>query len=698
MIIKSLYLKNIRSYIEQEFRFREGMTLLSGDIGSGKSSVLLSVEFALFGLIRGSINGASLLRHGCREGLVRLVFVLDKTEFVVERSLKRSSSGISQDACSLSINGNKESLSTLELKAKILSVLGYPDDLISKSKTLIFRYTVYTPQEEMKQIIFESKDDRLEKLRRIFGVDKYELVKSNASLYAKDLRSYLKVFSSVVNDNVFLKDKIKDLRTELNLLFEDKDSLVKDLKDYYDFEKEIKNKVKGFEDKVLVVNELKSKNNVLVNEINSLIKNVKELDDDLKRDEDSVLLKEKSLKKPIEQKKDLEKINFELDSLKKERELKDKELSSQMTSFGIVKNKIKEIKAENSGIDHLVKCPTCKQEVSDEHKASIKKLEEETLKKLLDEQNILVKKVETLETEKNLLIKRGTALELEKEEATKQLYNLKLYEQNIKVISEIRERISLKKTKRVDSSKLIELKKKDLFKIKEELDSFKDLQEEIKSIKVEQEALNEKIKVEEKKLTTIEQSIKFKEQILKDKTVEIEKLEKQLKELDKIRTLEQWLVNHFVGLVSIIEKQFLSKIHREFDALFKEWFSLLIEDSELEANIDQDFSISISQNGYDSALENLSGGEKTAVSLAYRLALNKVINDLVHNVKTKQLLILDEPTDGFSSEQLDKVRDVLEKTNTRQIIIVSHEAKLESFVQNIIRINKNNHESNTLQM
>ena len=53
--------------------------------------------------------------------------------------------------------------------------------------------------------------------------------------------------------------------------------------------------------------------------------------------------------------------------------------------------------------------------------------------------------------------------------------------------------------------------------------------------------------------------------------------------------------------------------------------------------------------------------------------------------------MLDEPTDGFSSEQLDKIRVVLEQLNIKQIIIVSHESKIESFVDNVIRINKNEH-------
>ena len=53
--------------------------------------------------------------------------------------------------------------------------------------------------------------------------------------------------------------------------------------------------------------------------------------------------------------------------------------------------------------------------------------------------------------------------------------------------------------------------------------------------------------------------------------------------------------------------------------------------------------------------------------------------------------MLDEPTDGFSTEQLDKIRDVLSQLNMKQVIIVSHEDKIESFVDNVIRVKKEEH-------
>ena len=98
----------------------------------------------------------------------------------------------------------------------------------------------------------------------------------------------------------------------------------------------------------------------------------------------------------------------------------------------------------------------------------------------------------------------------------------------------------------------------------------------------------------------------------------------------------------------------------------------------------------IQHQDYEIDYAHLSGGERTAIALAYRLSLNQVVHSLLSKVKTKDLVILDEPTDGFSEQQLDKMRDVLQQMEVKQLIIVSHEQKIESFVENVIRFKKEN--------
>ena len=129
------------------------------------------------------------------------------------------------------------------------------------------------------------------------------------------------------------------------------------------------------------------------------------------------------------------------------------------------------------------------------------------------------------------------------------------------------------------------------------------------------------------------------------------------------------------------------KLQTEFSKLFAEWFAMLVSDS-FNVRLKDDFTPVIEYNDYEIDYAYLSGGERTAIALAYRLALNQVINSLLSKIKTKDLVILDEPTDGFSDKQLDKMRDVLQQLDVAQLIIVSHEQKIEGFVENLIRFKK----------
>src|SRR3989344_7877992 len=103
MLLKKIKLNNIRSYENQEITFPVGSTLLSGDIGTGKTSVLLAIEFALFGL-QPTQRGSSLLKNGKKEGRIVLELDIDGKSVVIERTLKKSGKTISQESASISID------------------------------------------------------------------------------------------------------------------------------------------------------------------------------------------------------------------------------------------------------------------------------------------------------------------------------------------------------------------------------------------------------------------------------------------------------------------------------------------------------------------------------------------------------------------------------------------------------------------
>ena len=138
MILKNLKLENIRSYTNQEINFPLSSTLLSGDIGAGKSSILLAIDFALFGLQKSSLSGNALLRNGKQKGSVELNFLVENKDIIIKRTLKRTSTGVNQDSGHVIINNDKKEMTAVELKQFILEVLNYPQDLLTKSKSLIF--------------------------------------------------------------------------------------------------------------------------------------------------------------------------------------------------------------------------------------------------------------------------------------------------------------------------------------------------------------------------------------------------------------------------------------------------------------------------------------------------------------------------------------------------------------------------------
>jgi len=157
MIFKSLTLSNIRSYKNNEpIDFPVGTSLFEGDIGSGKSTILMAIEFALFGL--GNQKGDSLLRKGSKKGSVTLEFGVGEDNYLVQRSLirKENEGPVRQEKGLLGINGAKIELSPSEIKEKILKILNFKEPLNPRAQSVIFRYAVYTPQEEMKYILSQK--------------------------------------------------------------------------------------------------------------------------------------------------------------------------------------------------------------------------------------------------------------------------------------------------------------------------------------------------------------------------------------------------------------------------------------------------------------------------------------------------------------------------------------------------------------
>jgi len=680
MIIKKIKLENIRSYVSQELEFPEGSTLLAGDIGSGKSSILLAIDFALFGLRKGNLSGASLLRNGADAGSVELHFELDNKYIVIQRNLKRSQEHVVQEAGYIMINGERRDASAVELKQDILRLLNYPKELLTKSKSLIYRYTVYTPQEEMKHILLGDKDVRLDTLRKVFDIDKYKRIKENSKIFITSLKEKRKNYEGQIYDleekKALLKKELNNLEyhnlrlkellpkiTEINKLVDNKRNEVKliekDIKILDDLKKDL-----GLNE--LTIKNLIEKQNTNLTEIENLIPAINKLEEDLKNFN-------------LE---NLEEINEQIHELNDKLSKYEDELNNvnkKLNEFYTKKEAAIEIKNK---IHDLEICPLCKQNVPHSHKSII--IHEQDSKIAEYDKEILINKDKKFSLQNSINDLKNKLDKLKEEKSEINLYSLKKENLQEKISRKgllLKEQDKLKeeilyyndKRKQINA-RIREFSRLDYDKVKKELD---ELLNKEKNLEIERATLLTNIQELNKTIANLDEEIKTK-LLIKNK-------------ITYLNDIQFWLENYFNNIVELIEKQIMLRVHADFNALFEKWFNMLMEAENFTVRLDEEFTPLIQQNGHDISYEYLSGGEKTAIALAYRLALNQVINNIMMNIKTKDLLILDEPTDGFSDEQLDRMRNVLSDLNLKQLIIVSHEPKIESFVDNVLRLSKEQH-------
>ena len=94
----------------------------------------------------------------------------------------------------------------------ILDLLGYPKELVTKTKNLVYRYTVYTPQEEMKAILAEDEEVRRDTLRKVFGIDRYNRVIKNSFVVTRSIKEKRKELEGKISDLELKRQGLSHLR------------------------------------------------------------------------------------------------------------------------------------------------------------------------------------------------------------------------------------------------------------------------------------------------------------------------------------------------------------------------------------------------------------------------------------------------------------------------------------------------------
>ncbi|MHB8568112.1 MAG: AAA family ATPase [Nitrososphaerales archaeon] len=666
MIIKKLKLENIRSYKDQAIEFPLGKTLFEGDIGSGKSTILMAIEFGLFGL--GSEKAGSLLRIGENEGSVVVIFESGGKEYTIQRNLVKRRNSIGQDNCVLKTPESTRSYSATEIKERVLEILNFNEPADPKAQSVIYRYAIYTPQEEMKVILNLKPDLRLQTLRKAFRIEDYKTAAENAKDLSSEIRARSKELAGFASDLPDLKSKKSQLESTIAQKNSELVLLRNQLKDKQESLKNLEVKIVELRKSQLLLREDAGK-------AGALIALLKEKEREISEGEKRVRDSREKISKLEPRISELESIIDPTEKTERELQKEIQELEAEQKKLLLQGSHIKTKFDDYKSILESGVCPTCDRKIEAhdfsekvEHQQSVllnaDKKTKDCEARLGQTKQILDQKREFNQAQAKLTDLRG---------------NMAEYKENINTWSGIIKA----------AGAAAEKARIDLASVNASNQKLERIESSLREAEMTYEAINKVQQNMASAITSGEASITRWEDQTGEYTQSIKSKEKQREKSEKLNEYLIWTQDYFSPTLEIVEKQVMIGINQEFNSQFQKWFSMLVEDPGKQARVDEDFTPVIQQDGLDQEVTYLSGGEKTSVALAYRLALNTIVRRVSTGMQTN-LMILDEPTDGFSKEQLSKVREILDEIQSPQIILVSHERELESFADQIYRVAKKN--------
>ncbi len=798
MRLMSLRLENIRSHVDTTIEFGDGVNLFEGDIGSGKSTILLAVEFALFG--KAELKATSLLRHGAKEGRVELVFAVKDRVYRATRRLGRSGAGVTTKGCSLEVEGRGTKLSSKEMRQRVLQVLEYGERRNPNAKLDIFTYSVYTPQEDMRTVLTNDarmRDQRKKTLRRALDLEEYDLAASNLDLVRLQLDNDAAELRGMASGLEGALDALARARTALEeergrsevaareaeaaaegvrrasagleevqegearyqaALAASKDAeaalaradgelreLTARLEAARGKEEELEEVRFRIEEHTGTLQDLEGLERIEAR-LQQMGRELKEATGDLERQRARLEAAREASRRHEEL---VEVLDGTQDPSPGMEELGDRLRSLREEVIGLG-HQMDALKAEEGAIDEedreltvlegKAACPKCKQPLTEEHLAGLLETNRKRRREISSRLREIASKRNRLEGDvregEETLAELGavakerqrTCIEMERaREASAELQQLveavedhpalrleraiATMEQDLdgERLSQLRRMAGVVEELRGTEARLVSVLEglpriegehaaslnaiedarkahrrasSDLSEISEGRDEGAlaiSREEHRRALDAEGEARAAAARIEER-VAGMEREVERLEG-------EVGRLEGIMERHDLHGHVSEWLSERVIPAIRSMERSVMALMAEEMDVAASRWFGQLVDDPDLVLSVDEDFVPTVTQEDYEMDLSALSGGERTAAAFAYRLALNGLVRKSA-TPDQANLLILDEPTDGFSREQLARMGNVLSELAAEQVVLVSHDRELRAFAHRVYAVEK----------
>lgn len=722
MRVLGIRLVNIRTYKDNTIVIPlNGVTVIHGENGAGKTTIFMALQYAFFGAARGYVGRSAfqgfsdptvndLLRVGTARGYVRVLFEQSGRVYLIERSVSSSGqSGGYLVECRFVGDGvecpsQRVLLNTEALNQKVLGVLGLSD---VKNPRDLFTSTIYIPQFNMHEILTLRDDERRELLNAALGLTEYSRIYRNIERLAgsgevgrlrKDsiigsevyaLRNRIEELERRMSklDPVSKKRRVEEIRNEmpeLERLLSQVESEIQML----EAERRVKDgelgrvkaeldSLKKVEDeRVKLIKKRESVKSGFNEVVSEAIKALRL--DGLKAEAEDVRLVDvlndvKSglngrLSKVEEEIKSLEESlealivrRDELVSVRSQLSSREGELRGRIASL---ENALRMKRDEADEVKELVSqgvCPKCRQKIAHEHGRRLLKEVEKSVMDLEDELVNLRQKLKDLEEEIGKTDELMKQVESEVKKVEGRLNDLRREK------DEVSGALAFLNT----SLTRLESLQNMLAEVEKQFNELPDvgglrrkLNEEKENIQKELREIEERLKFLERKRKELVEEKARKEaeerQCLRD-IDEAAEVSKNLAEArEKLNTLTR--MYGFVGskleeIAKAFEDRIKGYLLEEFKTILRDYYDVIFGGQGFNTDVDNEFR-PVFRDVEGRELTQPSGAQVTALALAYRLALNSVVR--VANKKLEDApLILDEPTVGFDSERVSSLANLL---------------------------------------
>jgi len=655
----------------QELAFIPGMNAIIGANGSGKTSIMETVPYALFGKTHKDINKEDLVNWKNRKGTeVVLSFTKGTNTYEVLRAIKPDNFEVRVDGSTIPRSSIKD------LQAELEDIIGL--------NLQTFTSLIHSNVNSSTSILSMKKPDKRKFIERVFGLSIYSSINDLCNRKLSSIESSLKnldmVMAMAKSNITKTKEDMRNIESSIKGYSPNSyDKEIGELEDYIssytddsDDILNLESLLKEYREDMTRLSDLKSKVISKVAMESLKIKNV-----------EGFLYENQAVRKCTEE--ELTKVKYSLDAIGKEHDELAIEKDDLSISLGSLANELVRLKKHMELVGKGV-CPTCGQAINPDMLETYIKEVSRT------EEVIRIGKERMTEVKNRLVILSKEKVELEEERG--------IIEKSLKVYDEI------------------DIKHNELDRRSRALKRLRDLQ---KSLLDDEVAINNNIngtisKIEDANLRKsmldnarikirLLLDNKTKEKAMVDKmksiydgyTKDIANYEKEIaenmvsskklnnikdymatiKELCKDENLKSYALSSIMPFLAKRTNEYMAEIGYPFYLILDKWLEPTIKGP------------GITNGGYD----NLSSGEKKGIDLSLQNAFLDIAR--IQAGIWPDILIMDEVLDSsVDSTNISKILDIIsnkQQADGTKVFIISHRNEIGDIeFDNVYKVVKDN--------